>query len=50
QCLEVPSEEKQKTLEESENNQSQVKEEKKIHKSNETVVSENLYDGAAAAA
>ncbi|XP_053429113.1 ankyrin repeat domain-containing protein 26 isoform X2 [Nycticebus coucang] len=48
--LEVTSEEDQESLEGRENNQPQVEEERKKHKGKEMQVSENLYDGVAAAA
>uniref|UniRef100_A0A2K6EI19 Ankyrin repeat domain-containing protein 26 n=1 Tax=Propithecus coquereli TaxID=379532 RepID=A0A2K6EI19_PROCO len=47
---EVTSEEEQESLEGRENNEPWVEEERKKHKSKEMEVSENLYDGAAAAA
>ncbi|XP_048663545.1 ankyrin repeat domain-containing protein 26 isoform X12 [Marmota marmota marmota] len=46
--LEVTSEEEQKRLDGSENNQSQVEEKRKEHKGNEMEVSETLSDGFAA--
>ncbi|XP_023364080.1 POTE ankyrin domain family member A-like [Otolemur garnettii] len=45
---EVTLKEKQERLEGSKNNEPQVKKKRKTHKSNKVVVSENLYDGAAA--
>ncbi|XP_008577689.1 PREDICTED: ankyrin repeat domain-containing protein 26-like, partial [Galeopterus variegatus] len=44
--LEMMAEEVQERLDENENEQPQVDEERKKHKSNEMEVSENLYDGA----